>query len=105
MDEFDVRWRELTRRRNLALFAFLGYVPITLTFGLLAHKLFQSEIPVFVFAWGWMLFFAVAVIRCNAFRCPRCGGWFFSSWLWFARRCAHCKLGLYGTKEQAIGQS
>ena len=63
MDEYDVHWRELKRRRNLALFAFFGYVPITFTFGWLTHKLFQSDMPVFVFAIGWMIFFAVAGIR------------------------------------------
>src|SRR5215831_14156171 len=108
MDEYDVHWRELKRRRNLALFAFFGYVPITFTFGWLTHKLFQSDMPVFVFAIGWMIFFAVAGSRCNTFRCPRCGEWFFSTWWYhngFARRCVHCKLPLYSTKEQAIGQS
>jgi hypothetical protein len=52
MDEYDVQWPELKRRRNLALFAFFRYAPITFAFVLLTHKLFQSYIPAFVFAIG-----------------------------------------------------
>jgi len=63
MDEYDVHWRELKKRKNLVLFAFFEYVPITFAFVLLTHKLFQSDVPVFVFAIGWMIFFAVAGIR------------------------------------------
>ena len=80
MDEYDVHWRELKRRKNVWLVAFFGYVPITFGFGLLTHKLFQSYVLAFVFAIGWMIFFAVAGFRCNTFRCPRCRKWFFSTW-------------------------
>jgi hypothetical protein len=106
-DDYGVQWRELKKRRNLALFAFIGYVPITFAFGLLTHHFFQSEKPVFVFAIAWMLFYAVAGNRCNNFHCPRCGKSFFSKWWYhngFARRCVHCKLPLYGPKEQTVGQ-
>jgi len=107
MDEYDVQWRELKSRRNLALFAFIGYVPITFAFALLTHNLFRSDKPVFPFAIAWMAFVAVAGARYNTFRCPRCGNWFFSTWWYhngFARRCVHCKLPLYSTKEQAAGE-
>jgi hypothetical protein len=107
MDEYAIQWRELKKRRNLAFFAFIGYVPITFAFGLIAHSLFKSEIPVFVFAIAWMLFIAIAGHRSNTSRCPRCGEWFFSTWWYhnsFARKCVHCKLPLYSTKEQSLKQ-
>ncbi len=105
MSEYD--WRDLKRRRNQLLFAFIGYVPITLAFGVLAGKLFHSDKPVFVFAISWMLLFAIAGVRYNVFPCPRCGKWFFSTWFFhngFARRCVHCKLPIYSTKEHAAVQ-
>ena len=104
MDEYEVHWRDLKRRRNQLLFAFIGYVPITFVFAVLAEKLFHSDKPAFVFAISWMLLFAIAGVRHNLFPCPRCGKWFFSIWLYhngFARRCVHCKLPLYSTKEHA----
>jgi hypothetical protein len=104
MDDYDLHWRDLKSRRNQLLFAFVGYVPITLAFALLTHKVFHSDNPSIVFAIAWMLFFALAGVRYNTFRCPRCGEWFFSTWWYhnsFARRCVHCKLPLYSTKEQA----
>jgi hypothetical protein len=107
MDEYEVHWRELKRRRNLALFAFAGYVPITFAFGVLVENLFHSDKPVFVFALSWMLFVAITGIRHSMFPCPRCGKWFFSTWFYhngFARRCVHCKLPIYSTKESGTGQ-
>ncbi len=104
MVEYEVHWRDLKRRRNQLLFAFIGYVPITFAFAVLAEKLFHSDKPAFVFAISWMLLFAIAGVRHNLFPCPRCGKWFFSIWLYhngFARRCVHCKLPLYSTKEHA----
>ena len=82
MDGYDDQWRELKSRRKLALFAFIGYVPITLAFALLTHNLFRNDKPVFAFAIAWMVFAVVAAARCNTFPCPRCGKWFFSTW-WY----------------------
>ena len=108
MDEYDANWQELKRRRNQWLFAFIGYIPITFLFGLLTYSLFHSEKPVFVFAIAWMLFFVVAGNRYGHFHCPRCGKWFFATWWYhntFARRCVHCKLPLWSTKEQTTGRA
>jgi hypothetical protein len=107
MDEYEDRWRELKRRRNQLLFAFIGYVPITLAFGVLTERLFHSDKPGFVFAILWMLYFGVAGFRYNVFPCPRCGKWFFGTWFYhnsFARRCVHCKLPIYSTTEHAAAQ-
>jgi hypothetical protein len=81
MDEYEVHWRELKRRRNLALFAFAGYVPITFAFGVLAENYFHTDKPVFVFAISWMLLVAITGVRHSMFPCPRCGKWFFSTWV------------------------
>jgi hypothetical protein len=104
MDSYDDRWQELKRRRNLALFAFIGYVPITVGFVLLTHNFLQSDKAAFAFAIAWILFAMVASLRHSMFPCPRCGKWFFSTWLYhngFARRCVHCKLPIYSAKETA----
>jgi hypothetical protein len=107
MDDYDIQWGEFKKRKNLALFAFFGYVPITLAFVLLTHPLLKSDKPAFVFGIAWMLFFAVAPSRYYAFRCPRCGERFFTTWWYhngFARKCVRCKLALHSTKEQAGAQ-
>ena len=65
MDEYEAHWREFKRRRNQALFAFVGYVPITFAFGVLTEKLFHTEKPVFVFAISWMMLGAIAGVRHN----------------------------------------
>ena len=95
-------WQEYRRRRNLALLAFLGYVPCMLVIALLAQRLFHSFTPGFVVAFGWMIFTVVAGNRCLRFRCPRCGKWFFSKWWYhnaFARRCVHCGLPKYASPD------
>ena len=60
MDDYEVRWREVKRYRDLLLFAFVGYVPFTIGLGLLADKLFKSDKFVFVFGVAWVLFFVFA---------------------------------------------
>jgi hypothetical protein len=35
MDDYDIQWGELKKRKNLVLLAVFGYVPITVAFGLL----------------------------------------------------------------------
>jgi hypothetical protein len=93
-------WREYRKRRNLALFAFLGYMPVVFLIGVVAIRLFQTTVPFYVAAFSWMIFYAVASLRCSSFRCPRCGKWFFAKWWYhngFARRCVHCGLPKYAS--------
>ena len=97
MNESGDPWQEYRRRRNLALFAFFGYVPVIALFAVITETLLHVTTPVFVAAISWML---LAVIVGNwfiRFPCPRCGKPFFMKW-WgyntFARRCLHCKLPL-----------
>lgn len=102
MSESINPWQEYRRRRNLALFAVLGYVPLVIVFAMASERLFHSTTPFFVVAIGWAIFFVVAGIRCETFRCPRCGKWFFAKWWYhnaFARRCVHCGLPKYATPE------
>jgi hypothetical protein len=47
-------WYEYRRRRNLAWFAFLGYVPVCFTVALVSLRLFSTS-PAFVLAIGWMI--------------------------------------------------
>jgi hypothetical protein len=98
MADYCQQWEDYKRRRNQLLFVFIGYVPITFTFGVLTEKLFHTDKPFFVFAGLWLILFVIAVAHYQGFPCPRCGKWFFASWFYrnpFARRCVHCKLPLY----------
>lgn len=88
-------WDEYRKRRNLAWFVFLGYVPIVSGVGMLSMWLFSTFTPAFVVAIGWMVFFVIAGNLAVRFPCPRCGKWFFAKWWYhnsFARRCVHCGL-------------
>ncbi len=100
MSESVDPWQEYRKRRDLALFAFLGYVPFVFVIAVVAQRLFDSTTPGFIAALGWMVFFVVASNRCLRFRCPRCGTWFFAKWWYhnsFARRCVHCGLRKYAS--------
>ena len=93
-------WLEYRKRRNLFLLAILGYVPIVFLITLATTRLFHTTTPGFVVAFGWMAFFAIAGIRFQTFRCPRCNKWFFAKWWYhniFARRCVHCGLPKYAS--------
>ena len=98
MSESADPWQEYRKRRKLALFAFLGYMPVVFVIALVSIRLFHTTIPAFVAALSWMVFYAVASMRCSSFRCPRCQKWFFAKWWYhngFARRCVHCGLPKY----------
>src|SRR5689334_811763 len=91
-------WDEYRKKRNLAWFALLGYVPICFTVGVLSSHLFSTFIPAFVAAIGWMVFIIITGNLAVRFPCPRCGKWFFAKWWYhntFARRCVYCGLPKY----------
>ncbi len=91
-------WGEYRKRRNVALFAFIGYVPIVFAIALLSIRLFSTFTPAFVVAFAWMAFVLIASNLVARFRCPRCGKPFFAQWWYynsFARRCVHCGLRKY----------
>jgi hypothetical protein len=56
---FTNSWARYRKRRNIALFAFIGYVPIVFCVALLSIRLFHTFTPAFVAAFAWMLFFAI----------------------------------------------
>jgi hypothetical protein len=95
MTDYDESWREYRRRRNLLLFAFFGYMPIVGLFAFLTVRVFHTTTPAFVAGFTWMAFYAVSGLRFQAFKCPRCGKWFFAKWWYhnmFAQKCLHCGL-------------
>jgi hypothetical protein len=63
-------WDDYRRRRNLAWFAFLGYVPVCFTVALVSMRLFSTFTPAFVVAIGWMVFFVIAGNVALRFPCP-----------------------------------
>jgi hypothetical protein len=97
MADYTESWRDYRRRRDLLLFAFVAYMPVVALFGFLTIRVFKTTTPTFVAAACWMVFYAVAGIGFQAFKCPRCGRRFFCKW-WYnmvARRCVHCGLLKY----------
>src|SRR3982074_3300647 len=91
-------WDEYRKRRNIALFALIAYVPVVCGLGLLSMHFLSTFTPAFVLAFAWMAFSVIAGNVALRFRCPRCGKWFFAKW-WYhntlARRCVHCGLPKY----------
>ncbi|HKV80371.1 MAG TPA: hypothetical protein VJP02_19640 [Candidatus Sulfotelmatobacter sp.] len=43
MTDYNESWREYRRRRNLRLFAFVGYMPIVGLFGFLTIRVFHTH--------------------------------------------------------------
>jgi hypothetical protein len=82
-------WSEYRKRRNIVLFAFIGYVPVVFGVGVLSMRLFSTFTPAFVLAFVWMAFFVISGNLFLRFPCPRCGKLFFAKWWYhntFARR-------------------
>ena len=63
-------WDDYRRRRNLAWFAFLGYVPVVFVIALLSMRIFGTFIPAFVVAIARMVFFVIAGNLALRFPCP-----------------------------------
>jgi hypothetical protein len=107
MSEYAEQWRDYRKRRSLSRFAFFGYVPACLAFGLVHELLFHSDRFLMPFAYCWMAFFVFAQMRVQYFRCPRCGSRFFGSGLinkglfnnGKAGKCLHCDLPKYAGEE------
>jgi hypothetical protein len=98
MTDYAELWQEYRRRRNLLLFAFVGYIPAVALTEILTTWMFKTATPPFVVAFSWMAFYAVAGIRLQRFKCPRCSRLFFAKWWYhnmFARGCVHCGLPKY----------
>lgn len=94
---YEAKWRDYRKRRNLFWAIFLTYVPGVLLIGMSLEYLFQfkTETPIYFVAIAWMIAFAISGWRLTYWKCPRCGNWFFATWLYhnqFARKCVHCGL-------------
>jgi len=104
MSEYVTQWQDYRRRRDLQLFALIGFVPAVFVVALVSLLLFDSDKPAVAFLFCWMAFFVVASQRFSRFRCPRCGDRFFlhsgsSSYSMFAKKCVHCGLPKYAGEE------
>ena len=100
-------WDEYRRRRNLAWFAFLAYVPVCFVVAVLSMRLFSTFTPAFAVAIAWMIFSVIAGNLALRFPCPRCGKWFFAKWWYhnnFARKCVHCGLPKWADPNAASSQ-
>src|SRR5215469_8982906 len=92
-------WREYRRRRNLSLFAFIGFVPFVFLLAQVSIWLFRTATPAFIVGFGWMIFAVIAGNWFIRFKCPRCANPFFADSKWWGyntmvRKCLHCRLPL-----------
>jgi hypothetical protein len=55
MSESVDPWQEYRKRRNLALFAFLGYTPVVFVIAVVTMRLFHTTTPAFIAAGSWMI--------------------------------------------------
>ena len=79
---------DIRRRRRLLSILFLGYIPAVMALAQLVRS-------VMTVVFGWMALVAVAGLRVEWARCPRCGNHFHSTVFWhnpWTRRCLHCRL-------------
>src|SRR6516225_5111410 len=91
---YSAEWNDYRKRQRLVWAIALTYIPGVLVLGVPVSKLFNSEAPMIVVAFAWMIAFAGTGVYYSSWKCPRCGKPFFKSWYYnsFARRCLHCKL-------------
>lgn len=86
---YAAAWRSLrTRRWVLGILVVAGLPVVMTSLRLLPEGPGQSAV-----AGGWMALFVASMIWMAAFRCPRCGSFFW--WTWtrrnpFAQKCLHC---------------
>lgn len=101
-DPYVVVWTGLRRRRLLAIFCFVAWIPVMVAVGPVAERLFgeSAAMNIVVSVVTWMLFTSAAFIR---MQCPHCGrpllqkGWYGNA---FSRRCMSCGIRI-GTPKSA----
>jgi hypothetical protein len=109
--DYASAWRDYRKRTIIFWIAFLGYVPgVAAIFFAIGPSLaaltgIEPNNIGMMIALCWMIAFAILAIRRSLFRCPRCGGAFFST-LWytnsFARKCVHCGLAKWAVSDKQI---
>jgi len=75
-------WREYRKRRNLSVFAFIGFVPFVFLLIQATAWLFGTATPAFIAGFLWVIFAWIAARWFIEFKCPRCGNSFFADSKW-----------------------
>jgi hypothetical protein len=95
-DQIAEGWRKYKRLRLQLLIAFFGFIPFGSLTATISYGLFKTPLAAQIALLGWMVFFLIAGVRYNRFRCPRCDKPFsqkgLSNLSYFARKCRHCGL-------------
>jgi hypothetical protein len=94
---YDENWRDLRSRIRLFWFVWLSGVPLIALVAAALDRILpkianQTGVGLVI---AWMVAFVAAGIYRQAFKCPRCGKWYFWTGLYhnpFARKCLHCGL-------------
>ena len=95
-------WRDYSRRRRWFFSVSIGGFVLAVCSGELLPPPYGMQVSsCLMFAW----FFAsvIVILRLVLFKCPRCGEFFFFTWLWhdpFADRCVHCGLPKWSEVER-----
>ena len=100
---YAAAWREYTKRRNIFLISFLGFVPVLCAIAWVVGSAltalgFRPRIDTFIkllmYCWGAFCFWSLW--KWMFWPCPRCGNTFAITSRWvgrgFARSCVHCGL-------------
>jgi hypothetical protein len=73
MPDHEEDWVKYKKRKNQALFALFGYIPVCFAVNLLTVRLFHTDKPARFLAYFRMVMFIVVGHRLIVLPCPRCG--------------------------------
>jgi hypothetical protein len=88
-------WKNYRRRRRWLCGVMVASFAILMISAALIHDKPVAEVVCGIFISIWFLASLVFLIWRGLFRCPRCGRYFYWTWLRhdsFAQRCIHCGL-------------
>ena len=94
-------WRSYKRNVRILWVLFLGFIPFG--YGVIKPlmNIYQSDIPITIFALTWSMICFYSLLRISFFKCPRCGDLFFEKWImgrfvgFYTGKCIHCGLQKY----------
>ncbi len=102
---YEAAWQQYRVCAARYWLVFLGYIPGVIFFGWLLSFAVNDTLAHGIVAFGWMALWMVAGQGYARFRCPRCGGKFFTRRGYsntFSGKCLHCGLPKYAYDRTVI---